>query len=74
MEVEISAEIYNNLRQDRRWNADKPSAALDPFIPTRLTTSSANHRPANFLKSFFFFFFFETLDGNCEKWCNLMLN
>ena len=20
--------------QDRRWNADKPSAALDPYIPT----------------------------------------
>ena len=35
-------------RQDRRWNADKPSAALDPYIPTRLTTSPANHRPANF--------------------------
>ena len=58
----------------RRWNADKPSAALDPYIPTWLTTSSANHRPANFFKSFFFFFFFETLEGNCEKWCNLMLN
>ena len=34
--------------QDRRWNADKPSAALDPYIPTWLTTSPANHRPANF--------------------------
>ena len=22
-----------NLKQDRRWNADKPSAALDPYIP-----------------------------------------
>ena len=43
--------------QDRRWNADKPSAALDPYIPTWLTTSSANHRPTNFWKSFFFFFF-----------------
>ena len=42
-------------KQDRRWNADKPSAALDPYIPTWLTTSSANHRPANFWKSFFFF-------------------
>ena len=60
------------LKQDRRWNADKPSAALDPYIPTWLTTSSANHSPANFWKSFFFFF--ETLEGNCEKWCNLMLN
>ena len=40
--------------QDRRWNADKPSAALDPYIPTWLTTSPANHRPANF---WFFFFF-----------------
>ena len=58
-------------KQDRRWNADKPSSALDPYIPTWLTTSSANHRPANFWKSFFFF---ETLEGNCEKRCNLMLN
>ena len=38
--------------QDRRWNADKPSASLDPYIPTWLTTSPANHRPANF---WFFF-------------------
>ena len=45
------------IQQDRRWNADKPSAALDPYIPTWLTTSSTNHRPANFWKSFFFFFF-----------------
>ena len=42
------------VKQDRRWNADKPSAALDPYIPTWLATSSANHRPANFWKSFFF--------------------
>ena len=40
-----SLSIYT---QDRRWNADKPSAALDPYIPTGLTTSPANHRPANF--------------------------
>ena len=40
--------------QDRRWNADKPSAALDPYIPTWLTTLPANYRPANFLKTFFF--------------------
>ena len=40
------------LKQDRRWNADKPSAALDPYMPTWLTTSPANHRPANF---WFFF-------------------
>ena len=42
-----------NLVQDRRWNADKPSAALDPYIPTWLTTSPANHRPANFWIFFF---------------------
>ena len=53
--------------QDRRWNADKPSAALDPYIPTWITTSPANHRPANF-------FFFFTFKGNCEKWCNLGSN
>ena len=41
-----------SLKQDRRWNADKPSAALDPYMPTWLTTSPANHRPANF---WFFF-------------------
>ena len=41
--------------QDQRWNADKPSAALDPYIPTWLTTSPANHRPANFSQTFFFF-------------------
>ena len=35
-------------KQDRRWNAEKPSAALDPWIPTWLTTSPANHKPANF--------------------------
>ena len=46
--------IYN-LQQDRRWNADKPSAALDPYIPIWLTTSPAYQRPANFWKSFFFF-------------------
>ena len=34
--------------QDRRWNADKPSATIDPYIPTWLTTKPANHRPANF--------------------------
>ena len=43
----------NIVRQDRRWNADKPWATLDPYIPTWLTTSPANHRPANFWKSFF---------------------
>ena len=43
-------------KQDRRWNADKPSAALDPYIPTWLTTSPANHRPANF---WFFFFYIQ---------------
>ena len=41
-----SSEIL--IKQDRRWNADKPSAALDPYMPTWLTTSPANHRPANF--------------------------
>ena len=46
---------WEHGEQDRRWNADKPSAALDPYIPTWLTTSSTNHRPANFWKSFFFF-------------------
>ena len=54
-------------KQDRRWNADKPSAALDPYILTWLTTSPANHRPANFL-------FFFTFKGNCEMWCNLRSN
>ena len=44
--------LTDDLEQDRRWNADKPSAALDPYIPTWLTTSPANHRPANF---WFFF-------------------
>ena len=50
--------IYSRLppdgqhKQDRRWNADKPSAALDPYIPTWLTTSPANHRPANFWSFF----------------------
>ena len=47
----------SHSQQDRRWNADKPSAALDPYIPTWLTTLPANHWPANFWKSFFFFFF-----------------
>ena len=40
--------VISSTKQDRRWNADKPSAALDPYIPTWLTTSPANHRPANF--------------------------
>ena len=40
--------LNGNIKQDRRWNADKPSAALDPYILTWLTTSPANHRPANF--------------------------
>ena len=39
---------YHISLQDRRWNADKPSVALDPYIPTWLTTSPAYHRPANF--------------------------
>ena len=43
-----------NFKKDRRWNADKPSAALDPYIPIWLTTSPAYQRPANFWKSFFF--------------------
>ena len=63
--------LLSGLKQDRRWNADKPSAALDPYMPTWLTTSPANHRPANF---WFFFFFFFTFKGNCEKWCNLRSN
>ena len=42
------------FEQDRRWNADKPSAALDPYIPTWSTISPANHRPANFWFDFFF--------------------
>ena len=25
---------WEHSEQDRRWNADKPSAALDPYIPT----------------------------------------
>ena len=41
-------DMFLILKQDRRWNADKPSAALDPYIQTWLTTSPANHRPANF--------------------------
>ena len=45
-----------------------PSAAFDPYIPTWLTTSPANHKPANFLLFFF------TFKGNCEKWCNLRPN
>ena len=56
--------------QDRRWNADKPSAALDPYIPIWLTTSPAYQRPANFWKSFFF----QALKGNCEKCCIFRLN
>ena len=34
--------------QDRRWNAEKPSAALDPYISTWLTTSPDNHKFWNF--------------------------
>ena len=26
----------NTIKQDRRWNADKPSAALDPYIPNMI--------------------------------------
>ena len=44
---------WEHGEQDRRWNAHKPSAALDPYIPTWLTTSPGNHRPANF---WFYFF------------------
>ena len=51
------------------WSADKPSAALDPYIPTWLTTSPANQRPANF-----WYFFLKTLKGNCEKCCIFRLN
>ena len=51
----LPSDLSANVQQDRRWNADKPSAALDPYIPTWLTTSPANHRPANF---WFFFFFY----------------
>ena len=43
-----------NDEQDRRWNADKPPAALDTYIPTWLTISPANHRPANIWNIFFF--------------------
>ena len=58
--------------QDRRWNDNKPSAALDPYIPIWLTTSPAYQRPANFWKCFFFFF--QALKGNCEKCCIFRLN
>ena len=58
---DVFSDLWLNKRfiskQDRRWIADKPSAALDPYIPTWLTTSPANHRPANF--SFFFFFYIQ---------------
>ena len=68
------ASIVENIgdfnKQDRRWNGDKPLAALDPYIPTWLTTSPANQRPANFWKSFFF----QALKGNCEKCCIFRLN
>ena len=56
--------IYNHwyndmiIVQDRRWNADKPSATLDPSIPIWSTILPANHRPAYFWKYFFFFFLF----------------
>ena len=66
----ISNVVPWHLKQDRRWNADKPSAALDPYIPIWLTTSPANQRPANFWKSFFF----QALKGNCEKCCIFRLN
>ena len=66
------APLFSQRQQDRRWNADKPSATLDPYIPTWLTTSPANHRPANFWLFDFFFFF--TFKGICEKWCNLRSN
>ena len=52
----LSQQQHYHKKQDRRWNADKPSAALDPYIPTWLTISPANHRPANFWFDFFFFF------------------
>ena len=35
-------------QQDRRWNADKPSSALDLYIPTWLTNSPANRYEHNF--------------------------
>ena len=43
----------NYIQQDRRWNAEQPSATLDPQSPTWLTTSPTNHRLANFWKTFF---------------------
>ena len=46
--------LYQYVKQDRRWNADKPSAALDPYIPTWLTTSPANHRSTCQLLIFFY--------------------
>ena len=30
----VEIELHLHAIQDRRWNADKPSAALDPYIPT----------------------------------------
>ena len=57
-------------KQDRRWNADKPSAALDLYMPIWLTTSPANQIPANFWK----ILFFQALKENCEKCCIFMLN
>ena len=38
------------IKKDRRWTAEQPSVALGLWIQTWLTTSPANHRPANFLK------------------------
>ena len=41
---------HTGAKQDWRWNTEKPSATLDPWIPTWLSTSPTNHRPANFWK------------------------
>ena len=42
-------------RQDWRWNADNPSATLDPYIPTWLTTSPAlGRQPIKDLPIFLF--------------------
>ena len=48
--------IWWNVQQDRRWNADKPSAALDPYIPTWLINHFVRQSyPCQFLKIFFIF-------------------
>ena len=57
------------IKQDWLWNADKPSASIIRSIyPDMINHFASQSQTCQLL------IWFQTLKGNCEKWCNLRSN